>query len=502
METADKKSAKELLDRLEPVWLTQLNSSQQVAVIGMANAMLKKRMTAFPNFNNYILVILSSNDGKKSVQQFLDWHDIASKTIAKITTGKFDQFLQTSQDLFLNNALYQSNAISWYATRGDFTFSFDSIPKVHFETGDIRGLTRGDSTLIKLTSGVLHLLDYKFYGTKGKILWTRNNLSEDEANATLTHYVIPVKSTKFSADTATLYFPKYFKEPLLGQVTEKLSDNVEGRDATYPRFTNYNNSFAIKNIYKNVDYIGGITIQGKQLIGSGTSQDRATFTFNREGKPFLITRSKSFLIEDNSLQSSSASVKFFIEEDSVVHPGVSFRFLDEKKELYLLRKQEGISKTPFFDSYHQLDMDFELLTWKTDEPTMRFKAIAGAVESKALFESADYFREQRFIEIQGIDNESPLLVLRKLADKLGRDEFSFKEAVNWYRVDETQVKHILLRLSYLGFIIYDEEAEWVSLKPRLRKYLLAINGRADYDVIQFFSNVYGSDNNAELSENL
>jgi hypothetical protein len=28
---------------------------------------------------------------------------------------------------------------------------------------------------------------------------------------------------------------------------------------------------------------------------------------------------------------------------------------------------------------------------------------------------------------------------------------------------------------------------------------LAINGRADYDVIQFFSNVYGSDNNAELS---
>jgi hypothetical protein len=499
METADKKAAKELLERFEPIWMSKLNGSQQVAVIGIANGMLKKRMTAFPNFNNYILTILCWSEGNKSIQQFLDWHECAGKTMAKATTGKYDQFLQTTQDLFKSNALYQSNAISWYSTRSDFTFSYDSIPKVHFETGDIRGVTRGDSTLIKFTAGTLHPLDFKFYGNKGKVLWTRNNLAEEEAHATLTRYVLPVKSTKFSADTATLYFPKYFKEPLLGQLTEKLSDNVEGRDATYPRFTNYNNSFAIRDIYKNVDYVGGITIQGKQLIGSGTAQNQATFTFNREGKPFLIARSMSFLIEDKSLQSSSSAVKFFIEEDSIVHPGLTFRYLDEKKELFLLRKQEGIAKTPYFDSYHQLDMDFELLTWKTDEPTIRFKAIAGAVESKALFESADYFREQRYIEIQGIDNESPLLVLRKLADKLGRDEFSVKEAVNWYRVDETQVKHILIRLSYLGFIIYDEEAEWVTLKPRLRKYLLAVNGRADYDVIQFFSNVYGTDNNAELS---
>ena len=51
----------------------------------------------------------------------------------------------------------------------------------------------------------------------------------------------------------------------------------------------------------------------------------------------------------------------------------------------------------------------------------------------------------------------------------------------------------------MGFILYNEETEMVTVKPRLRKYILAVNGRADYDVIQFYSNVGGSENNGELS---
>lgn len=499
MEAADKKATNELLDVFEPIWLTKFNGAQQQTVVTVANAMLKKRMTAFPNFKNYIRCLIAWDEGKKSVQQFNDWHSTLEKTVTKLTSGKYDQYLQISEDLFRENALYKSEAITWYMGRGDFVFSYDSIPKVTFETTNLRGVNRADSTLVEFTSGVFHPTEYDFYGKGGKLLWSRVGLKEEEANARLSKYLLPVKTTKFTADSATLNYPKYFKEPLLGSVSDKLSDNAANRDATYPRFTTYNNTFVINEIYKNVDFLGGISIQGKKLLGSGTNENLATFIFKREGKPFIEAKSKTFLIEDKSLQSSLAQVKIRLDTDSINHPGLTFRYLDEKGELYLLRNQEGAAKTPYFNSYHQLDMDFEVLYWKTSEPTIRFKAIAGAVESKALFESSDYFREERFIEIQGMDEESPLVVIRKLADKTGREEFSAQEVANWYRIEITQVRHILRRLSYMGFVLFNEETEMVTLKPRLRKYLLAVNGRADYDVIQFFSNVSGADNNAELS---
>jgi hypothetical protein len=99
-----------------------------------------------------------------------------------------------------------------------------------------------------------------------------------------------------------------------------------------------------------------------------------------------------------------------------------------------------------------------------------------------------------------MDDESPLTVLRKLSDANGgREVFSASEVASFYRLEITNVRHILRRLSNMGFVLYDEESEMVTLKPRLRKYLQALNGRADYDVIQFFSNVGGSSNNGEMS---
>lgn len=499
MEAADKKATKELMEKFEPLWMTRFTAGQQQSVSTTANAMLKKRMAAFPNFANYLRGLIAWDEGKKSVQQFSDWHMTLDKSILKFTTGKYDQYLQLSADLLRENALYKSEAVSWIVERGDFSFSYDSLPKVNIETTNLIGKNRNDTSLIQFTSGVFVPSEYKFYGKGGKLLWTRVGLPEAEANARLKNYVLTVKTTRFTADSATLNYPKYFKEPLLGEVSDKLTDAPQTRNANYPQFKTYNNSFTIAEIYKNVDYTGGITIEGRKLLGSGSQENLATFVFKRDGKPFVEARSRTFLIEDKALQSSMSQVKLRLDTDSIVHPGLIFRYFDDKKQMYLLRNQEAASKTPYFNSFHQLDMDFEVLEWNVEEPTIRFKAIAGAVESKALFESSDYFREQRYIEIQGMDQESPLVVLRKLADKTGREEFSAREVANHYKIEVTQVRHILRRLSYMGFILFDEETEMVTLKPRLRKYLLAVNGRADYDVIQFFSNVGGAQNNAELS---
>ena len=390
--SADKQQGKELFKQFEQHWLTSMNASSQQTVILTSNAMLKKRMTAIPNFRDYLSCLIAYSESKKPLDLYTDWNKQLNELIPKISAGKFDQYLNTSENFFRYNALYKSDAVAWYIGDSNIKFGFDSLPNITISTTNLRGITRNDSTIIYNTSGVFYPTKYQFEGKGGKLLWERAGLKEAEANATLKKYQLTLKTTKFSSDSAVFIFPKYFKEPLIGQVNEKLTDNPSSRETTYPRFRSYNTEFSIPGIFKNIDYIGGLTIQGAQLLGSGNESSPAKFIFKREGKPFIQIESSAFLIEKNSLQSSQAAVKIRIEEDSIIHPGLIFRYLDDKKQFYLLRNNEGTSKTTFSNTYHKLDMDFEVLEWKVDESTLRFKAIPGAVESKALFESSDYFR--------------------------------------------------------------------------------------------------------------
>jgi hypothetical protein len=499
IETVDKKVAKELLDQFEPIWIEQYSAPQQEQVLAIANTMAKRRMAAIPNFRDYLQTLMGFAVSGKSPDVFSDWMSTLEKAVSKGSPTRFVQYLNFSENLFRFNALYKSEVILWSFDPCDYRFAYDSIPKLIIPTTNITGKTRADSTIIKATSGILHPAEQKFFGRKGIIYWNRAGLTEQEAKAELSNYQISVKTTRFSADSSTFYFPRYFKEPLHGVVSEKLTDNPQERDASYPRFTTYDQEFLIASIFKDVDYLGGISIQGAKLLGSGSPDKPARFTFSRDSKPFVEAFAQNFLIEEKNMQSSNARVIIRLDTDSIVHPGLVFRFLDDKRELFLLRNNEGSAKTPYFNSYHQLDMDFEVLVWKVDEPTIRFKAIAGAVESKALFESSDYFREERYIEIKGIDEESPLQMLLRLFDKTKRETFSASEVASFYKIDISQTRQIMRRLAYRGFILFDEETETITMKPRVRKYQLALQGKADYDVIQFFSNVGGTDNNAELS---
>jgi molecular chaperone DnaK len=113
-------------------------------------------------------------------------------------------------------------------------------------------------------NGILHVkAQDKNTGKENKITIKANSglneeeiqrmVKEAEANATLKKYTLTLKTTKFTSDSAIFIFPKYFKDPLLGQVNEKLTDNPSSRETTYPRFTSYNTEFSIPGIFKNID---------------------------------------------------------------------------------------------------------------------------------------------------------------------------------------------------------------------------------------------------------
>ena len=132
-------------------------------------------------------------------------------------------------------------------------------------------------------------------------------------------------------------------------------------------------------------------------------------------------------------------------------------------------------------------MYFDALYWKIDEPIIKLKMISGAGESIALFESANYFREDRFLKLQGMRTEHPLYTIKKFAESKGRKVIYTKELAEYMHLPESEVRNMLLNLSGDGYIAFDIDDDKAVIKDRLYYYLNADVGKTDYDVIQFES---------------
>jgi hypothetical protein len=352
-----------------------------------------------------------------------------------------------------------------------------------------------DSTYIYNTKGIYYPTLSKWVGSGGKVLWKRAGFDENTVYAELDKYVINVKNSKYTADSVKFFYKDFFDKPLLGKLDEKIMANMNEDKATFPRFDSYNKRLKIKNIFPNIDYDGGFTMHGGKLIGSGDNEQDAYLIFYREGQKFIKTGTKTYTIRKDKIFSDRASITIYWEKDSIYHPGLQMKYLNDSKELLLLRSEEGIAKTPFFDTYHKLDLYFEALYWKMDQPLIEMKMIKGiGTESEATFESYNYFSAQRYSKLQGIDESHPLNDLKKYAKSINSDIVSVPAYANYLKISLPQVESMMLSLSGMGFMSYDIDNNKVYLKEKLYNFLLANAGKVDYDVLQFNSITNGESN--------
>src|SRR5690606_26923128 len=124
--------------------------------------------------------------------------------------------------------------------------------------------------------------------------------------------------------------------------------------------------------------------------------------------------------------------------------------------------------TPFFNTYHQIDMFFEALYWKIDEPKIRISMAKGAVESIANFRSADSYNEIDYDRLGGLSEVHPLTklssFLRAREDKMA--PFSALDYAKHLKMDVSQTRQLLMRLSIAGLLSYDVNKEEVTINGR------------------------------------
>ncbi len=497
----DKKDAKTLLDeRFTPFWTAAnpYNEQQQARIYSIADELQKKRFRPFPFIEMYLNALMAFPGSNQEGENFEVWLNTMD-FIAGKSKKAMEDYLSMTDLLLRENTFFTSSSSTWKVSNDRWFFAFDGKSyTVEFPDVNLICLAKGDSSVIYATKGTYYPDEDKFRGSDGKITWERAAQNPNEVYAVLNKpYELSMRSSSFRMDSVQ-FFNTFFAFPLMGILEEKVLANVTPEKATYPQFTSYEKRLVIKDVMPSIDYNGGFRMEGANLKGSGSKDYPAILTFKREGVPQLLSYAQFYSIKDDRISSSDARVVILLNNDSIVHPSLTLRYQNTNRQLSLIRSDEGLSKSPYYDSYHRLDLYFEALFWNIDDPVIRMGNLPGSTETRAAFESSNYFKKSRYTSIQGMDRVHPLYAIRQYARRMNSDYLDANALAQSMGFTLDNYVHVLIDLSSKGFLDYDVATKSVELRPKLYDYISAAAGNIDYDVLLFNSDVKDG-RNAELN---
>ncbi len=489
------------LANFQHFWLSGVFSvEEQLRIIRISNAFLSRRARPVPHFIHYLSALFHFKQINHDQASYDAWESGLLSLISdrRVQLREVDRLLKITIWMLSENTLFQSSVVRWVATADDFRFHHDSTLFVSFDKTDLICYAQRDSGTLTQTSGTFNPVTTEWEGKGGKVNWIRAGFDEANVFAELLDYKIDMTKSQYRADSVYFTNSFYFSEPLLGELENKITRVTTPQRAIYPRFNSYTKRFVIDEIYDNVDFEGGVSMQGAKMNGSGDQYENALLKFYRNDTLFMKVGAQFLVFMSDRVSSINTEITIYLQDDSIYHPRIALIYNVEDRELSLYRTDDVMMRTPYFSSYHSLDMDFELLEWKIDEPIIKFTMAKGAALGQATFESSNFFNENHFYRIQALDATHPLVILQKFGEYYYSDEYPVEELAKFLQKPTPQIIQLCIRLSTDGFVYFDEESVEVTLKQKLHDYLDAYAGKIDYDVIDFVSNTTAPLENASL----
>ncbi len=490
----NKEQATDYMRNFEKLWNTNVIAGYYKEIsIRTANAMLAKRMKPYPYFYGYFNTLINCINAKQSDENFDNWQNCVNKILAGKSVRGVQEFFDMSENIFKNNAFYSTPTYVYYSSEPNFKFEYDSIPKVRFENITLVGVNpRGDSIAIEETKGLFYPTTGRFEGKGGKVSWERCGL-DNSVFASLKRYTIDCKTGNYSSDSATFVGKQFFDKPQLGKLTDRIV--TENNEQTFPRFDSYSKRLLVKNIYPDVDYDGGFGMRGPKFVGSGSASNPARIIFKRDDVKFLEISAKAFGMSKEKIAASPGAVKFFLEKDTIYHPGLSFTYQVDKRQITLLRGDDGLQKTPFLNSYHKYDMYFEQIVWQIDEPFMAFNFLPNNFQGEAYFESMDFYTREKAESIKGGENVSPISKMIEYYYSIDKaPSFSVVDFAKYLKYLANDLRPIIFKMAISGLIYFNPESDMITIRQRLFDYAENAKHKHDYDIITLHSVLPGKDN--------
>ena len=445
----NKVDAKQFAKEFEPIWFgSSFSADQRAQIYSTSNLMAQKRLKAYPDFRNYLDAVMNFAISGRNEQDFNQWHETINKVMEGREKKRIAKYIETCSNLFSDNTVFKSSSTIWRASSNNYTFKFTKEPVIEFGETNLMCYSKRDSSVIYKTSGLFYPLTNKWIGNGGTVTWERAGLSKDTVYAELSKYYVSLKTAGFVCDS-TKYHSRYFDVPILGKLAEKVLSNLGKAKVKYPSFESYDKRLIIKNIFENVDYDGGFTIRGRNLQGSGTIDNLARLIFKYKNENFLVVESINFTINDDLVSSEKSKIKIYVEQDSITHPGIQFKYVNKNGKVTIIRGGSGISDSPFYNSYHQLDMYSEAIYWKLGDPVLNFGPLFGSTDISAHFDSFDFFDKNIYDQLTGM-GLNPLVQINNFSNQYGSTTFPSSELASFMRSTKSDLEFMLFNLTTKG----------------------------------------------------
>lgn len=496
-----KKESKEFKEQFPSFWLSpEMTATERQNIYKICDLFLLKKARSFPDFYNYFKSLMLFQKQNRDKKEYENWEQglLGQIQNKKNKLSATKDFLVQTQKLLQDTIIHESYTTKWKAKNAKFKFQFDQQLMIKFDQADLYCFAQRDSSCIYNTSGTYLPFEKKWIGNKGKITWERAGKEASEEYATFDSYTINTKKSTFEVDTASYYNSTLFQNQIKGKVSEKMNSVKNPEKAIYPRFESFEKEIIIKKLFENLDYKGGIAIHGAKFLGKGSSEIPSVIELSRHDTLFLRATSEHFAFQNDRIVGKDTEIEILIDTCQIYHPGLLFKYFTNKKEVNLIRDGEGIALSPYFNTYHNLIMDFGMLIWNMDENLMHFSSMKGATKRQARFESMNFFSINRFMKIQGMDQVNPLVLLKKYAEYSYVETFTAMEYANYIKKPVNQVRQQLLGLSFQGFVSYNRNTDEVTLNQRLTDYIKSGMGLQDYDVIRFSTQTENNEDDATL----
>ncbi|MFW6352670.1 MAG: hypothetical protein ACOC2E_09800, partial [Bacteroidota bacterium] len=489
--SSERKKAKDYLDQFETFW-TSPNTPREVkeSIIEISDLLYAKRARAFPDYHLFLSTIQIFVDHNQINSNFSVWQKAAKTYLnqPKYYVRHFNDLLQTTRGIIEEQRVFGSPGIDWYSRSTEYRFLFAG-DTLNLSIPDTRLVcySRNDSIEIFNTAGKLNLLTGQWKGTKGRITWERSGFEANKVYVVFDDYEMDMKRSDLNIREVTFYNRQYFNGPLKGTLHHKVTNIRSTDNSAYPRFTSFDQLFNIDNIHPDLHYKGGFSQHGAKFLGSGTNENPATISIHRNDTLFISAKSKMFSLREKEILSRETEVTMHLDTGEIHHPGLEFKYMAPDRNLYLIRSGEGISQSPFFDTYHNVSINSEIIHWNLDKDYMELRMLDGAATNRSFFESLSFYRESFFNYLQGMDAIHPLIGLRNCYNNNKKQPFTAKDYARFLNMPESQVRQQVLSLSFHGFIDFDTNTDTIKVNQRLTDYIKFRTGKKDYDVIRFKS---------------
>lgn len=496
------KKNEKLYQQLAGVW-NATSEGMQARMLQIYNTLLKLKVRPWPDmydFTDLLVYIASQPDQTKNFEQWVATIEFIQGRNKRVKD--FTDWIEFSQQLYTHRTLYQSKSCTWQAQANvpfELRFANSEVQIVFSRPMELYYSSDRDNGTIYGTTGTLYYFDSRWQGHGGRMNWQRTGIASSVCYAILNDYEAITKFPKFIADSVQFTNTNYFSKPIYGRVEESLSAKMEPEKYTFPKFRSYQTDFVMNDLLPGVNYQGSFMMNGARFI---TSDDKnpATMIFMRNGSPFIEVSSTKFIITHSKLSSESAAIKIHIDGDTICNDGIMMRYIVADSKVTLLNDSKRNYYSPYSNSYHNLDMYCESITWNRNEDKLTFSMLGESGNQHfSSFESSSYYSERKMKQIQGIDEINPVMRVKKYIQyRHGLRDFYIEEFAQWMHLDLAQTKLMVHILTGSGLLSYSENDGHIFVKDKLDDYAKAFSHdkKHDYDAIILQSEAKGS--NAEL----